>query len=175
MRPAVKIGLVAAGYVVALLVASAAVALRVASTSGPDAQASSGMYAFGDACLFIAAFGLLALAPTGAALHFLRPYRGFWIALAVLGLGVAFTGAAAVLLFAWGRHAVEPSPLAAWAGVSVLRILLAPVLAPTSLVLALLSPHPSPRRALLAATVVEASVGAYAGFVWLFPLLFRSR
>lgn len=80
--------------------------------------------------------------------------------------------AAAASLFTLGRHAVAPSPLATWASLSVLRILLAPVLAPAFLVFALFSPHRSPRFVLLAATVVEVAVGAYAGFVWFFPLFF---
>jgi len=173
MRPALRIGLVAAGYVGAFLIAAAAVAIRIANTSGADAQASSGMYAFGDSYLFIAVFGLLALVPTSAALYFLRPYRRFWVVLSALGLSVALTGAAAASLFALGRDAVAPSPLATWADLSVLRILLAPVLAPAFLVFALLSPHRSPRFALLAATVVEVAVGAYAGFLWFFPLFFH--
>jgi hypothetical protein len=98
------------GYVGAFLIASAAVAIRVANTSGADAQASSGMYAFGDSYLFIAVFGLLALVPTGAALHFLRPYRRLWVVLSALGLSVALTGAAAASLFVLGRHAVGPPP-----------------------------------------------------------------
>ncbi len=100
MRPALKIGMVAGGYAGAFLIASAVVAIRVAGTSGPDAQASSGMYAFGDAFLFIAVFGLLALLPTAAALYFLRPSRRFWVVLSVLALGAAFTGAVAAILFA---------------------------------------------------------------------------
>lgn len=171
MKPAVKAGLVATGYLVAFSVASAAVAIRVASTSGQVAQASSGMYAFGDAYLFVVIFGLLALLPTGAGLYFLRPYRRFWIALSTLAMAVASTGAAAVVLFAVGRQAAQPSPLAAWAALSVLRILLAPVLTPGFLVVALFAPHRSPRRALLAAVVVELAVVAYAGFVWFLPLL----
>lgn len=172
MSPALRIGLVTAGYLGAFLVATAVVAVGIANTDGPEAQASSGMHAFGDAYLFIAVFGLLALVPTGAALVFLRPYRRFWTVLAAAGLGVAFTGAAAAILYALGRHAVAPSPLAAWAGLAVLRVLLAPVLAPAFLVFAVLSPHRSPRFALLGATVVEVLVAAYAGVVWFLPLLF---
>lgn len=173
MSPALRIGLVAAGYAGAFLVAAAVVAVRMAHTDGPDAQASSGMHAFGDAYLFIAVFGLLALVPTGAALVFLRPYRRFWFVLGAVGLGVAFTGAAAAALYALARHAVAPSPLALWADLSVLRILLAPVLAPAFLVFALLSPHRSPRFAFLGATAVEVLVVAYATVVWFFPLLFH--
>ncbi len=169
-----KVAGVAGGYIAAFLVAAAAVAIRVASTSGPDAQASSGMYAFGDAVLFAAIFGVCALVPTGAALFFLRPYRRVWTVLAAMGLAVAVTGVAAVILYAVGRHATA-SPLATWAGLSVLRILVAPLLAFGLLVCTIFSPHRFPRLALLAATVVEAAVSAYGGVVWFIPLFFHGR
>src|SRR5882762_1774130 len=102
MKPFFKVGVVAIGYVVAILLASAAVAIRVATTSGPDAQASSGMHAFGDALLFVAVFGISALVPTAVALVFLRPYRQFWTLLSVVGLAVAVTGVIAAALFEVG-------------------------------------------------------------------------
>ena len=172
MKPFLKVGVVAGGYIAAFLVASAAVGVRLANTSGPDAQASSGMYAFGDALLFVAVFGGAALVPTGAALFFLRPYRHFWTVLSAFGLGVAVTGLTAAALFAIGRHAA-PSPLATWAGLSVLRILVAPLLALTCLVCTVLSPYRFPRLAFLAVTVMEAAVSAYGGFVWFVPLFFH--
>lgn len=46
MRAPAKLGLVAAGYVAAFVVAAASVAMNVAWTAGPDRQASSGMYAW---------------------------------------------------------------------------------------------------------------------------------
>ena len=61
MRPAVKVSLVVAGYVVAFLIAFAVVAVYVAATSGPDRQASAGMFAFGDSLLFLAVFGVAAV------------------------------------------------------------------------------------------------------------------
>jgi len=131
------------------------------------------MYAFGDTYLFIAVFGLLALVPTGAALYFLRPYRPVWIALSALGLCVAITGVAAAVLFSIGRDAVAPSTLAAWASFSVLRILLAPILAPAFLVVALFTPYRRPRFALLTATALELAVVAFAGVVWFVPLFFQ--
>lgn len=155
----------------AVLVASAVVALHVATTSGPDAQASSGMYAFGDALLFLAVFTVAALVPTGAALFFLRPYRRFWTVLSVLGLGVAVTGIAAAVLFTIGRHA-PPSPLATWADVSMLRILVAPLFALAFATCTVLSPYRFPRFAFLTATFMEAAVGAHGGFVWFMPLFF---
>ena len=170
-KTAQQAAVVAVGYIAAFLIASAAVAIRVANTSGPDTQASSGMYAFGDSFLFVAVFGVSGLVPTGAALFFLRPYRHFWNALSTLGLAVAITGVTAAILFAIGRHAT-PSPLATWAGISVLRILVAPLLALTFLVCTVLSPHRSPRCAFLTATVMEAAVSVYGGAVWFVPLFF---
>jgi hypothetical protein len=171
MSSTVRLALVAAGYVGAFLVASAVVAIRVANTSGPEAQASSGMYAFGDAFLFVLVFGLLALVPTCAALYFLRSYRRLWVALSVVGVVVAFTGTAAVSLYAFGRDASIPSTLATLAAISVLRILLAPILVPAFLLFGLLSPHRFPRIALLAATLMELAVAAYAGFAWILPMV----
>jgi hypothetical protein len=171
-KPFLKVAVVAGGYVAAFLVASAVVAIRVASTSGPDAQAASGMFAFGETLLFGAVFGVAALGPTGAALVFLRPYRRFWTVLSVSGLAVAVTGITAAVLFAVGRDAA-PSPLATWAALSVLRILAAPLLALTFLVCAVFSPHRSPRLAFLGATAMEAAVSAYGGAVWFVPLFFH--
>jgi uncharacterized protein YybS (DUF2232 family) len=170
MRTLAKVGVVVGGYVAAVLVASAAVAIRLARTSGPEAQAESGMYAFGDLVLFVAIFGVAALVPTGAGLFFLRPYRRVWTVLSILGLGVAITGLAAVVLFAVGRHAA-PSPLATWASLAVLRILLAPLLALVALVCAVLSPYRFPRLALLSVAVAEVAVSAYGGFLWFVPLV----
>jgi hypothetical protein len=168
MKPFLKVAVVAGGYIAAFLMASAAVAIRVANTSGPDVLASSGMYAAGDAFLFVAVFGVSALAPTGAALFFLRPYRHLWTVLSASGLAVAITGVTAAILFAVGRDAA-PSPLAIGAGLSVLRILVAPLLALTFLVCTILSPHRSPRVAFLAATLMEAAVSAYGGAVLATP------
>jgi hypothetical protein len=174
MKSSLKVTAVAGGYVAAFLVASAAVAIRMASTSGPDAQAASGMYAFGDSVVFVAVFGALALVPTGGALYLLRPYRRFWMVLSLLCLAVAVTGLTAAILYAVGRHAA-PSPLSTWAGISVLRILVAPLLALTFLVCALLTPHRSPRFAFLAATAMEVVVTAYAGAVWFVPMFLHRQ
>ena len=100
MKALVKFGVVLAGYVTAALVASAAVAVRVANTSGPDAEASAGMYAFGDGLLFIAVFSAVALFPTGLALCFLRPYRWFWVAISVTAMAIAGTAILAASVYA---------------------------------------------------------------------------
>ena len=71
MKPVLKVAIVAGGYLLALLMASAAVALHTVLTSESGAQPSGGMSAFGDLVLFVAVFGAVALVPTGAALFFL--------------------------------------------------------------------------------------------------------
>ena len=49
MLPAVaKAGIVVGGYAVAALVAFCVVSIYISQTSGPDRDASAGMYAFGD-------------------------------------------------------------------------------------------------------------------------------
>ena len=90
-----KAACVLSGYVIAFLAASVATAIRVAHTSGPDAQASSGMYAFGDGLLFLAVFGTVGVIPTGAFLFFLRPVRVFWSWTSVAGMIFAATAPAA--------------------------------------------------------------------------------
>lgn len=115
--------MVLAGYLAAFALASIAVVVRVANTSGPDAQASSGMYAFGDVLLFAAVFGTAGLLPTGLGFVFLRPYRLFWLILSAVGVVIATTGVTALALFAIGRAATAPPSLGPWDALAVLRIL----------------------------------------------------
>ena len=98
MTTAGKTGLVLLGYALALVVAFGVTALYVVSTAGPDRDTYAGMYAFGDALLFLFVLGVASLPATGLALYFLRHDRPFWIALSVLAIAslVAF----AVFLFA---------------------------------------------------------------------------
>jgi hypothetical protein len=169
-----KLGIVGAGYAVAILIALATVALRNSYIDPAVAMASSGMYAFGDALLFVGVFGLLGLIPTGAALCFLRPYRLFWAVSSTVAVATGATGLAAALIFIGGRTATPPSSLAIWAAFSVLRILIAPLLALVFLLSALLSPYRSHRLALFAASLMEAAVTAYAAVTWFVPLYFDS-
>jgi hypothetical protein len=161
-----KVTLVAGGYILAVLVAIAAVALHTAMSNVAGGQASGGMSAFGDTVLFMGVFGVVALIPTGAALFFLRPYLLFWKLLSALGLVVAAMGVTAAILHAVGRNATV-SPLATLAGLSVLRILVSPILALAFFVCAALSPHRVPRLAFFTAAAMEAAVSVYGGAVWI--------
>ena len=163
----VKVGAVLAGYVVAALVASAAVAVRLANTSGPDAQASAGMYAFGDLLVFVAVFGIVALLPTGMALFFLRPYRLFWIVLSIAALVLVATGVSATVLCVLASYWKVPcSPLELCAAFAVLRMLASPLLATSFMLSVFIAPDRTSRWALLAATGIEGAVAMYSVFLW---------
>ena len=168
MKALIKIALVLAGYVAAVLLASAAVAVRIANTSGPDAQASAGMYAFGDGLLFIAVFSAVALFPTGLAFWFLRPYRWFWISLSITALMIAATGLVAVSIYGLTAHLVLPreSPLEIAAALAGLRMLLAPPLAAAFGLAGVIASNRVSRWSLLAAAGTEGAVAGYAVLHW---------
>ena len=71
MRRYAKLGLVIGGYVLACLGAGIIVYIHQLLTQDAAAQASTGMYAFGDLFLFVGWLGFLMLFPTGLAVYFL--------------------------------------------------------------------------------------------------------
>lgn len=158
MTRATKVFIVVGGYVLALLVAFAAVWIHVAMTSGPDRQGASGMYAFGDSIFFLWTFGVAAVPATGAALFFLKPYRSFWHIISIAALAIATTAIAALLGYLMFRSANPGSALGNWAALAPLRILLAPLFGLGFGIALLFAPTRSHRYALLLATVVEATV-----------------
>ncbi len=166
LKTRTKIGLVIGGYVVALMIAYAVLAIYVAATSGPDRQRSGGMYAFGDSLLFLAVFGVAAVPPTGAALFFLRAYRSFWLALSITALALAATAIAACIEYVASRSAEAVSVVHDWSALAVLRIIVAPLFALALFVAVLFAPNRSSRSALLIATVIEAAVFAYVAVIW---------
>lgn len=153
----------------AALVAVAAVALYVTATSGPDRQTYAAMYDFGDSLLFLAVFGVVGVVPTGAALYFSRPHRGFWRMLSVVALTVAATGLAAVIAYLAAGAAAAGSALRGWAAVGVLRMLVAPMFGLVFLLAGVFAPTRASRIALVVATLIEVAIVV----VWFQP--FRPR
>jgi hypothetical protein len=148
MSAVAKVGIVAGGYAGAFGIAAVVVAVHVAWTSGPAAQASSGMFAFGDSLLFLAIFGVAAIPATCGALFFLRPCLAFWRVLSVAALVTAATAVVAVIGFLGGSPAI-------------LRLLVAPILAIPFFLSALFAPNRHTRLSLLVAAGVEASAFLY--------------
>ena len=163
LRPAAKIGIVAAGYVVAFGIATLVLSIYVAATSGPDRVTSSGMYAFGDSLVFLAVLGVAAVPATGAGLFFLRSRRTFWLVLSAGAVVVACTALVALVL------AVGPTSLRmqTWAMLAPLRVLVAPLLALFFLLSAIFAPIRSARVGLLIASAIEAVSFAIVAFTWL--------
>jgi hypothetical protein len=168
MKAFVKFGVVLAGYVAAVLAANAVVAVRIAHTSGPDAQASAGMYAFGDGLVFIAVFGTVALVPTFSALWFLRPYRWFWTVLSVAALAVAATAILSASVYVMTAHLALPreSSLEIWAALAGLRMLVSPPLAAVFVLAGIIAPSRTSRWVLLVAAGIEGAMAVYAVLEW---------
>jgi hypothetical protein len=169
MRAVAKLGVIAGGYAGAFLLAVIVVAVRMASTAGPAAQAASGMYAFGDLTLFTTVFAVAALLPTVAAVALFWSHPVFWMLVAGMQVTAATTSVAASLLFAFRANLPLPPLLATVAPLGVLCILAAPFRAFLFLLTGLLSTFDGPRRACLAAAVVEAGVSVFGVLLWLLP------
>jgi hypothetical protein len=160
-RPLFKVAAVLGGYVVAIVAGCGAQYVGILGAQGPDVEASAGMYAVGDAIVFVAVFGVVSLLPTALALYFLRPFGAFWSALSIASVALAVTGVGAMLLMRSASSEALDHPLG---GASVLAafllIAVAPLLAGGFFISALVAPTRSARWTLVAAAIVEAVVGA---------------
>lgn len=169
LKPLAKLGLVAAGYVVAFGIAAAAVALHVVATSGADRRTYGGMFAFGDSILFLAVFAIASIPATGAALFFLRPYPRFWKFWSIAGILISTTALAAGIDYFVERAAGPAVARHGWAGYDVLRIFAAPMFGLLFLISGLVAPRRSARFVLLAASVVEAAAFVCVVVSWVRP------
>ena len=164
-----RVVIVLAGYAAALLVANILVQIRISHTSGPDAQASAGMYAWGDLMLFVGTFGILSLIPTALGLYFLRPYEKFWTVLSILALAVAATGPVGAVPAALVQNWHLPGR--GWelaSGFGFLRALGAPLLALSFFTGAAVAPGRRSRWAMLVAAGLECVASAYViDHLWL--------
>ncbi len=169
MKSLARLGLVVAGYLVALGIASAVVALRVVATNGPDRRTYGTMFAFGDSLLFLAVFAIAAIPATGAALFFLRPYPRFWRFWSIAASVIAATALAAAIDYFLERAAGPAVARNGWAGYAVLRIFAAPLFGLLFLVSGLFAPRRSARFVLLAACIVEAAAFISVVVTWVHP------
>lgn len=155
------------GYVAAFLLAAGALQLRLwIGAHFPDAQASSGMAAFGDSVVFVFILGVAALAPTGLALYFLRPVRRFWTVASIGALALAATGVAASALFWTTRSRPAVSSLVSLAAaLSLERVIVAPLVTAGFLICAGFAPEARPRRTFALAALCEGGAAA-PWFLW---------
>lgn len=128
------------------------------------------MYAWGDLILFLEVFGLVAIVPTALALYFLRPIATFWTVLSIAALAFAMTGPCAALMVALGYRQTTPSLLAFLAAIGALREMTSPPAAVIFVLATFAAPTRRPRLALLAAAVIEGTLGLYSFFQWFAPI-----
>ena len=148
------------GYVAAFVIASLTVSLYIALTGYIDRVTYSGMSAFGDSVVFLAAFGLASIPATGGALLFLRPYRMFWLTMSVISLALAITSGLAAT-----TYLVPSSTLINWYMLAPLRLLAAPLFAVFFALCGVISPKRSDRFSLLLAAAIEMT--SFAIFVFM--------
>ncbi len=171
MNTSAKTGIVIAGYILACAGAFTAAYVNELATRGTDAQASPGMFAFGQSILFMLVFGGLALIPTVLAFYFLRASEKFWngfallcFAFAIVGIVIVFTNA---LINAGVLHISESSS----AVVSLFGVVGAfggPILIIGFLILAVIAPSRHPRILLLACAGLEILGELYVLFSFVF-------
>lgn len=161
-----RVALVALGYVAALAAAVLALIGYVSLTSGPDRDASSGMYAFADVLFFVLAFAAGSIVPTGLMLYFLRAFVTPWRVFASVGLGISATG-----LLAAANVAGWSSEYGVFSMLAVPRVFLAPLLAGLFVLVGMFSPGRVNRRWLYTAAAVECITSLYGFVHWFLPLL----
>ena len=156
MRTGTKVLIVLLGFIAALVIASAVVAIRVAATSGPDRETYAAMYDFGDSILFLAVFAVAAIPATGAALYFLRPWRPLWAMLSVAAVLCGATSLIAAL-----SYAMRSAPV--WAP---LRLFAVPATGSVFLMSGIFAPTRSARILFLLTTALDLAAFAYVVLVW---------
>lgn len=162
MKGSTKLVLIAAGYAGALIAAFAAVHVRQILTQGPEAQASSGMYAFGDVLLFIGVFAGLSMGPTAAALYFLRPFGKFWTAASITALVLSGSSWVMVIMNALNCiPLINKSLRTPFEVLGLMSVGASPFPAAAFFICALPAPERLNQRLLLTAAGIEAALAAY--------------
>ena len=169
MKTLTKTGIVFAGYACAFALAVVVTYIKMRATANsPDADASSGMHAFGELLVFVFTFGFAALVPSGFAFYFLREVRAFWKAVAVCAAVLAATNVVAGAVY-WAQWLLPHVPmLDSGSAFAVLRMLVAPIVMATILVCAEFAPEPRLRRIMRLAAAVEilAATPWFLFLVW---------
>lgn len=154
--PLCKSSIVAGGYAAGALLAAVAV-FAADLVAGPDLPDDcGGAVIMGYALLFFGVFTVSTIPSACGGFYFLRGTRGFWNLFAPAALVFAASG-----LLALGLMLLAPLSMAA--GISFLRILIAPVAGLGFLLGGIFAPTKQHRLALLGATALEAA--AFGGWL----------
>lgn len=169
MSRGAKVGIICAGYLLAVLAGGVAGHLYNLRVSALPYDTSGGMYAAGQFLSELSAFFVVALAPTLLALWFLRRNRRLWQAIAIGALGFATAGLLAVLMPLVVRDTTR-TPAMMWVELlSLAQLLGMPLWTVAFVLFAFLAPTRPARRVLVAAIGVELVIGVCAAFHWFVP------
>lgn len=166
MSRSAKVGLVIAGYVAAFVAGGLAARLYDVRVAALPYDTSGGMYAGGQMMASLAAFLVVALAPTLLALWFLRGHERFWNGVGVLSIAFAAAGLLAALLF---RSAPTQGALAVLSLLGLAQLLGVPLWAGAFVLFACLAPTRSARRKMMIAVGIELVIGIVALVHWFVP------
>jgi len=163
-RPLAKAGWICAGYAAAAMIAAAGVVCHVLINFGPGEQNYSGMYAFGDSLLFLAAFAIASIPSTVAALFFLRPYPAFWRACSGIAAAGALIGIASSVIVITDARSLA-------AGIAFLCVIAAPLFGLAFGLCGFFAPNRNDRISLFAAAATD--IIAFAA--WVIACLIRNH
>jgi len=158
-----KVGVLIAGYVLALAASVVGTMLYDSRFSPADQQASGGMIAFGELMFGAGVFAFLSLPPTALALWFARRHRATWEAWTIGGLAFALGGVVAVFTLLTATSTSVHNPTIALLSVfAIAQMFGAPIWIGGFALLAILAPARDLKRRLLVATAIEIAIGVCA-------------
>jgi hypothetical protein len=164
-----KVGLVSAGYLLAIAAAGVAGYLYNARLSALPYDTSGGMYAGGEAMLVLAVFLGTALVPTLLGLWFLRGNRTLWQVVGMASLAFASAGLLAVLMVLAAPDTSSHPVLLPFSLLGLAQLLGMPLWTMGFVLFAILAPTRPARRLLIAAIGIELVIGVCAAFHWFLP------
>jgi len=166
-----KILIVAGGYLAAVAAGALAGWAYDAHARTLPYDTSGGMYAGGQLLAVLAAFIVVALAPTLMALWWLRRHTGFWNGIAILSVGFASVGLVAVLVSLVSRGTPRGVPLMVVELLGLSQLLGAPVWCGAFILFTIIAPTREIRSRMSLAVVMEVVIGVFAFIHWFVPAL----
>lgn len=169
MTRGMKLGMVAAGYALAVFAGVMASLLYNVRMSAMPYDTSGGMYAGGELLSVLGVFLVAALVPTLLALWFLRDNATVWRAIAIASVAFACAGLLAVLMPLAVRDPIRHPALLPFSLLGLAQLLGVPLWTGAFGLFASLAPTRPARRWLLAATGIELVIGVCAAIHWFVP------
>ena len=166
-----RIGLVCAGYGLAIVAGVVAGYAYNARMSAMPYDTSGGMYAAGEFMTALGAFLVVALVPTLLVLWFQRRNGTLWLSIAWASLGFAGLGLLAVLMPLVFRGTPGHPVVEVFGLLGIVQLLGMPLWTVAFVVFALIAPTRPARRLLAAAIGIELVIGVCAAVHWFLPRL----